>query len=188
MDWITLTAIELMVNYKNTCSSCWKLVVNFKSHFSLLDRSNLFKRRGFILKKDDQLNRRFITYMANLIYYNSINYDKKRRMKNSRFPLTLDNDENLESTLLISYDSESVPLSLKDHITNYSLYQAYESLPEQQKKILSLAYAQGLNDKEISEIVGGSQQNISKHRLKALAKLRLLITEGKGKGEDSCQR
>lgn len=29
------------------------------------------------MKPDDSLNRRFISYMANLIYYNSINYDKK---------------------------------------------------------------------------------------------------------------
>lgn len=130
------------------------------------------------MKKDDELNRRFITYMASLIHYNSINYDKKRRMKNSRFPLTLDNDENIESVLLSVHDSESVLPNLKDHITDPTLYQAYESLSEQQQRILSLAYVQGLNDKEISKRIGGTQQNISKHRLKALAKLRHLITEG----------
>ncbi|NQX46857.1 sigma-70 family RNA polymerase sigma factor [Paenibacillus tritici] len=127
---------------------------------------------------DDDLNRRFITYMANLIYYNSINYDKKRRMKDSRFPLTLDNDENLESILLTTYDAESVPPILRDHITDHSLYQAYESLSVQQQKILSFAYVQALNDKEIAGILGVSQQNVSKHRLKALTKLRSLITEG----------
>lgn len=130
------------------------------------------------MKKDDEVNRRFIKYMANLIHYNSINYDKKRRMKDSRFPLTLDNDENLESVLLAIHDSESIPTNLKEHITAPSLYQAYESLPEQQQQILTLAYVQGLNDKEISNRLGGSQQNISKHRLKALAKLHRLITEG----------
>ncbi|KAF6628138.1 sigma-70 family RNA polymerase sigma factor [Paenibacillus peoriae] len=129
-------------------------------------------------KDDDDLNRRFITYMANLIYYNSINYDKKRRLKDNRFPLTLDNNENLESVLLTVYDSESVPPNLKDHITDHSLYQAYESLPAQQQQILSFAYVQKLNDKEIARILGVSQQNISKHRLKALAKLRQLITGG----------
>ena len=99
-------------------------------------------------------------------------------MKASRFPLTLDNDENLESVLLSVHDSESVPPNLKDHITDHALYQAYESLSEQQQQILSLAYVQGLNDNEISKRIGGSQQNISKHRLNALAKLRHLITEG----------
>ncbi|WP_343222027.1 sigma-70 family RNA polymerase sigma factor [Paenibacillus tritici] len=112
------------------------------------------------------------------IYYNSINYDKKRRMKDSRFPLTLDNDENLESILLTTYDAESVPPNLRDHITDHSLYQAYESLSVQQQKILSFAYVQALNDKEIAGILGVSQQNVSKHRLKALTKLRSLITEG----------
>ena len=105
--------------------------------------------------------------MANLIYYNSINYDKKRRMKDNRFPLTLDNDENIESSLLAVYDSTSVSPNLKDHITDLSLFNAYESLPAQQKQILSFAYVQKLNDKEIARILGVSQQNISKHRLKA---------------------
>ncbi|WP_106768758.1 sigma-70 family RNA polymerase sigma factor [Paenibacillus faecalis] len=124
------------------------------------------------MKKDDSLNRRFITYMANLIYYNSVNYDKKRRIKDNRFPLTLDNDENLESVLYACYDSEPIPPNLKDHITDYSLYKAYESLPAQQQQILSFTYIQKLTDKEIAQKLGVSQQNISKHRLKALSKLR----------------
>ncbi|WP_161556846.1 sigma factor-like helix-turn-helix DNA-binding protein [Paenibacillus amylolyticus] len=41
------------------------------------------------------------------------------------------------------------------------------------KKIWILSYVQGLNDKEIARILGVSQQNISKHRLKALTKLRI---------------
>lgn len=130
------------------------------------------------MEKDDDLNRRFITYMANLIYFNSINYDKKRRMKDTRFPLTLDNDEQLESVLLTVFDSESVPPNLEDHITDHSLYVAYESLPAQQQQILSFAYVERLKDKEIARILEVSQQNISKQRLKALAKLRRLITEG----------
>ncbi len=72
------------------------------------------------MKKDNRLNRRFITYTANLIYYNSINYDKKRRIKDNIFPLTLDNDENLESIFYACYDSESIPPNLKDH--NYRLF------------------------------------------------------------------
>ncbi|MGG3510266.1 sigma-70 family RNA polymerase sigma factor [Paenibacillus lautus] len=130
------------------------------------------------MKKKEDINRRFITYIANLIYYNSINYDKKRRMKDNRFPLMLDNNENQESALFTVYDSESVPPNLKDHITDHLLHQAYESLPAQQQMILSYAYVQKLTDKEIARILGVSQQNISKHRLKALAKLRRLITQG----------
>ncbi|WCT56425.1 sigma-70 family RNA polymerase sigma factor [Paenibacillus kyungheensis] len=130
------------------------------------------------MNKHDELNARFIKYMANLIHYNSINYDKKRRLKDNRFPLTLDKDENLESVLLTVYDSESVPSNLKDHITDYSLYQAYESLSAKQKQVLSFAYVQELNDNEIARILEVSQQNVSKHRLKALTKLRSLITEG----------
>lgn len=132
------------------------------------------------MKKIDEVNRRFIKYMASLIHYNSINYDKKRRKIVNRFPLTLDNDENLESALLASYDSEIIPPNLKDHITNRSLYEAYERLSEQQQQILSLAYVQGLNDREIAGIMRSSQQNISKHRLKALTKLRQQLVSKEG--------
>ncbi|MDU7476902.1 MAG: sigma-70 family RNA polymerase sigma factor [Paenibacillus macerans] len=128
------------------------------------------------------VNRRFIKYIANLIYYNSINYDKKRRMMTNRFPLILDNNESLESSLLTIYDAERVSPNLKDHITDDLLFQAYESLSELQQRILSLAYVQKLSDKEIAQILGGSQQNISKHRLKALAKLRRQLTEVKKYG------
>lgn len=114
--------------------------------------------------------------MANLIHYNSINYDKKRRAIVNRFPLTLDNDENLESSAMSSYDPEPIFPDLKDHISDASLFQAYIQLTEQQQKILSLAYIQELNDKDIAEILGSSQQNISKHRLNSLRKLRQILT------------
>ncbi|MFE0556580.1 sigma factor-like helix-turn-helix DNA-binding protein [Paenibacillus sp. NPDC058910] len=65
-----------------------------------------------------------------------------------------------------------------DHITDHLLHQAYESLLAQQQMILSFAYVQKLNVMEIARILGVSQQNISKHRLKVLAKLRRLITKG----------
>jgi RNA polymerase sigma factor (sigma-70 family) len=130
------------------------------------------------LKKDDEVTRRFVKYMANLILFNSINYDKKRRTIANRFPLTLDNEEGTESVLLSVYDSESVPPNLKDHITDHSLYKAYESLSEQQQLILSFSYVQGLKDKEIARKLGVSQQNISKQRLKALSKLRGRLEKG----------
>lgn len=130
------------------------------------------------MKADDSLNRRFISYMANLIYYNSINYDKKRRMKDTRFPLTLDNDDNMESVLLTIYDPDVIHANLRDHITDYALFQAYETLSSRQQEILSLAYVHNLKDEEIAKKLGYTQQNISKHRLKALEKLRRLLTEG----------
>lgn len=121
--------------------------------------------------------------MANLIYYNSINHDKKRRLVANRYPLTLDNQENLESTLMTVYDPEPVSPDLKHHIANPTLYQAYETLSEQQQKILSLAFIHQLNDREIAKLLGGSQQNISKHRLKALSKLSQLLKEQEEGGE-----
>lgn len=139
-------------------------------------------KKGVIViskNENEDITRRFIKYMANSIHYNSINYDKKRRAMVNRYPLTLDNDERLESAVMSSYDSETMPMppDLKDHITDASLFQAYNKLPEQQQRILSLAYVQQFNDKEIAKVLGGSQQNISKHRLKVLAILRRLLTK-----------
>lgn len=133
------------------------------------------KKGVIVISENEVITRRFIKYMANLIHFNSINYDKKRRALVNRFPLTLDNDEGLESILTPSYDPEIIPPDMKDHITDASLFQAYTTLSEQQQKILSLAYVKGLNDKEIAKVLGGSQQNISKHRLKALQKLRQFL-------------
>ncbi len=113
--------------------------------------------------------------MANLIHYNSINYDKKRRAIVSRFLLTFDNDESLESSVLSSYDPEPRFPDLKDHISDASLFKAYNQLTELQQKILSLAYVQELNDKDIATMLGSSQQNISKHRRNSLRKLRQLL-------------
>lgn len=128
------------------------------------------------ISENEDITRRFIKYMANLIHYNSINYDKKRRVMVNRYPLTLDNDESPESVIMSSYDPEAIPPDLKDHMSDASLFQAYTKLSEQQQRILSLAYVQNLNDKEIAKILGGSQQNISKHRLKSLGELRRLLT------------
>lgn len=128
------------------------------------------------ITKNELVNGRFIKYMANLIYYNSINHDKKRRIIANRYPLILENNDLLESA---SYTDEIglSSLDLKDHITDDSLYKAFETLTEQQQKILSLAYVKNLTDKEIAILLKVSQQNISKHRLKALDKLRRLLVD-----------
>ena len=81
------------------------------------------------MEKNEDLNRRFIRYIANLIHYNSINYDEKRRTINSRYSLTLDNDKNLESALMMTYDPETILPELKDHITDSLLFQNYSRLP-----------------------------------------------------------
>ncbi|WP_262362704.1 sigma factor-like helix-turn-helix DNA-binding protein [Paenibacillus antibioticophila] len=114
-------------------------------------------------------------YMASLIHYNSINYDKKRQALAKRYPLVLNDDERLDSVKISCYDPALVPSDLKDHITDRLLFLAYTALSEKQQTILSLFYVQNLNDKEISIIMGGSQQNISKHRLKAISKLREVL-------------
>lgn len=122
---------------------------------------------------------RFIKYMANLIHYNSVNFDKKRRVLANRYTLIPTNDEYPETKMLLSHDFITMTIDLKDHISDPSLFRAYTTLSEPQQRILSFAYVQRLNDREIAEVMGGTQQNISKQRLKALTKLRQLMLDQK---------
>lgn len=66
---------------------------------------------------------------------------------------------------------------LANQITNAIVYDAYLQLTEKQKKVLNLAFVQGLNDTRISEILNVSQQNISKTRKKALISMRIYLEE-----------
>ncbi|MGF7048922.1 RNA polymerase sigma factor (sigma-70 family) [Paenibacillus sp. DS2015] len=129
-----------------------------------------------IITTNEIVNRRFIKYMASLIHYNSINYDIKRKVISNRYPLILENNDLLESTSLAE-EVEILSHDLIEHITDESLYKAYVSLSVQQQKILSLAYLKYLTDKEIAKLLGSSQQNISKHRLKGLSSLRRVLTD-----------
>ena len=122
------------------------------------------------------IDARFVKYISNLIYYNSINFDKKRRVLASRNLLVIDNNENKLDVPSLQ-DIDNISPNLQDHITNSELFHAYEKLSEQQKKVLSLYFVKQLTDKEISNILGSSQQNISKLRLKALDKLRKFMKE-----------
>lgn len=136
---------------------------------------------------------RFTTYLSQTIYFNAINYDKKVKLISDRYQLILDRPikDDVDLTL-IDFLSTSICIerpeicmnssSIGDHLANYEIFIALQSLTENQRKILSLAYIYGLNDSEIADTFEKSQQAVSKSHKKALRKLRdLMKTEQRRK-------
>lgn len=144
--------------------------------------------------KEFYFNIRFTTYLSQVIYFNSINYDKKVKLFSDRNKLILDSPaKEDESGTLIDFlgstewhDGQevwSVSSNIGDHLTNYSLYIGIQQLTENQRQLLSLAYVYGLNDSEIATHLNKSQQAVSKCHKKILKKLREFI-ETRQRGDE----
>ncbi len=124
-------------------------------------------------------NVRFISFISQTIYFSAINFDKKIRLVNSRFPLIADSnlkeDDQLSIKDLIVDDKAHIDIeqiindeNLEKYVGDEKLLQAILLLTETQKKIISLSYIDGLSDTEIARKLNKSQQTVSKTRKKAL--------------------
>ncbi|MFY0521059.1 sigma factor-like helix-turn-helix DNA-binding protein [Lysinibacillus sp. UGB7] len=137
---------------------------------------------------------RFISHISTTLKFNSINYDKRVRLINSRFSPTLDasinSNEGDETFLDLIVDEQSYnPLdeivindNLDEHITCPILYGALNSLTKKQKEIINLAYVEGLSDTEIGQKLYKTQQAVSKTHKKALENMLTYIEIHKNKG------
>jgi len=120
-----------------------------------------------------------IKYISNLIYFFSVDFDKRERRQNERNLLILDKELSDEITttpkqLIVdeSKDFKNVlGTRLLDHIEDNRLAESIRSLTKKQIKILEFIYLNNISLKEISEIMGTTPQNISNHHRKALRKL-----------------
>lgn len=139
---------------------------------------------------------RFISHISSTLKFNSINFDKKLRLIQSRFSLTLDAkinaNEGQETFLDLVADEQAEghfsEVKLKDNLDDYVispiLYDALNSLTKKQKEIISLAYAEGLSDTEIGRRLNKSQQAVSKTHKKALENMMMYIkNHGEKKGD-----
>jgi RNA polymerase sigma factor (sigma-70 family) len=131
------------------------------------------------------LTARFTSYLSKSIYYEAINYDKKRREQNDKQTLTLDaSAAGTEGVSLVNFipeeNTDYLPVNayekkqkdIEDIITDSKLYQIVSTLTENQKEILSLAYVKQLRDVEIAKILKKSQQAISRSHQRALEIIR----------------
>ncbi|NMH70665.1 sigma-70 family RNA polymerase sigma factor [Bacillus sp. RO3] len=158
-----------------------KLIEDFLRHPSARNEERLneaFKAHYFDI--------RFTSYVSSSLYFHSVNFDKHVRKYSERHPLTLDNKGDHEGGSFIDLvpdpSSEIPPFlnysTLTECLENEELLHALEGLTDKQKRILDLAYVQELNDTEIAQILGVSQQAVSKTHRKALNILKSILEKG----------
>ncbi|WP_053220311.1 sigma-70 family RNA polymerase sigma factor [Virgibacillus senegalensis] len=131
-------------------------------------------------------------YFSNLIYFNSINFDKRIRKYHDKNltilnqPLS-DKESDSEDEWIDRLEGEDVePLEqivmesgkLEDHILNEELYGAIQQLSPQQKEVLELIYVRQLKMKEIADLKGTSAQNISKIHRQSIKKMKNYLEKG----------
>ncbi|MGE7842274.1 sigma factor-like helix-turn-helix DNA-binding protein [Lysinibacillus sp. NPDC093712] len=138
---------------------------------------------------------RFISHISATLKFNSINFDKRLRLIQSRFSLTLDDTINTsegQETFLDLVADEQAEYHFSDIILNDDLgeyvicpilYDALNLLTKKQKEIISLAYAEGLSDTEIGQRLNKTQQAVSKTHKKALENMLIYIERQKNNGE-----
>jgi RNA polymerase sigma factor (sigma-70 family) len=131
-----------------------------------------------------------IKYVSKLIYFFSIDYDKKINKQRKTFMLTLDQPlskddssnpmtvkEQMESTYDNNFDRVYGP-SLTEQIENEKLLSALQAVTPKQLEILDLIYIHQLSLKEIASKLGTSPQNISNQHRKALRKIKDKLSGG----------
>lgn len=147
-----------------------------------------------ILFKHFYFKIRFISHISITLKFNSINYDKRVRLLQSRFSTTLDasinSSEGEETFLDLMADEQAENLigeaiisdDLDEHVTCPIIYEALNSLTRKQKEIINLAYAKGLSDTDIGMILNKTQQAVSKTHKKALKNMLTYIENQKKSG------
>jgi len=147
-----------------------------------------------ILFKHFYFKVRFISHISTTLKFNSINYDKRLRLLQSRFASTLDasinSNEGEETSLDLLADEQAYNLldeivikgDLDEHVTCPILYNALNSLTKKQNEIMNLAYVEGLSDTEIGLRLNKTQQAISKTHKKALENMLNYVENHKKKG------
>lgn len=123
-------------------------------------------------------------YISNLIYFFSVDFDKKQRKLNDRNLLILDKSTSYDTKTTVKEtildESQEIKLSEKnllDEVENEKLIKALKTLTDKQLLILNLIYLQELPLKEISIQLKTTPQNISNQHRKALKRLNQIINE-----------
>lgn len=128
------------------------------------------------LFKEFYFKYRFIVYISKCLYFEAVNYDKRKRKDDKRQSIIIDQTIiEVENITLI--DKIATPEDIEDQIfkeeleellTDVILYRAYKNLTKKQQNILYLAFAKELKDVEIAAKINVTQQAVSKSRKNAL--------------------
>lgn len=164
-----------------------KIIASFlhlKENEKLLENVLMNASEENLKKLDDSFKNyyskiRILRYISNLIYFYTIDFDKKNNKRNQRFNLTLDADEDmttLNNQTPTSNSSEEDYLekiiTFNELIEDKQLYLSYQRLTEKQQRVLELIYIMGFTNKEIALLYGETPQNISKIHKRALEKIK----------------
>ncbi len=127
------------------------------------------------------INVRKIKYVSNLIYFFSLDFDKKRRRLQNRTLLILDKGlseeggttakEQVEDASIEKELDNIVGEGLLDNIEDEQLLKSLQKLTVRQLQILGMIYVKELSIKEIAQTLRTTPQNISNLHRKALNKL-----------------
>lgn len=183
--------IEILEKYKTKLKN--PLIIGFLSkeeNYELFKKATLdpSKENIDLIEKsfhEHCYNIKMIKYVDSLIRNYSVDYDKKIRKNNNRYPLIIDSQTStnrLDSWILyeneyttVQDDLSSGGKNLKNHISNTKLLHALEGLTNKQFLILELIYIEELNLKEIASRLNTTPQNISNIHRKAINNLRKKI-------------
>ncbi|BBP87974.1 RNA polymerase sigma factor SigO [Bacillus safensis] len=108
---------------------------------------------------------RIIKYISTMIRIFSVDFDKRVKKKQQRFPLILDHPDTQEVKDPVQTDTYEAVLfnqqDLGEHLQDQTLYKAYQQLTDKQKMVLTQIYVEGQTMKEIADQLGETRQNIS---------------------------
>lgn len=168
---------EFILNYDRALSN--RLVQRFFSHepnYRLFAKALCYSTEGDWEKLDHAFRKfyievRFVDYMNKVIWRFTRDFiDKSQRQRASQ--LLILNQPGWEKDLSaesykkwLTYRDEDTSIqdqSLLSQVTNYRLYNFLNQLPERQYRILELYYMDALTQREIADLLGVSQQYISK--------------------------
>jgi len=178
-----------------------KIIANFlnvKENEKLLENVLMDSSEENLKNLDDSfknhyLKIRILKYISNLIYFYTIDFDKKNNKRNQRFNLTLDasihrQSEEEYSTIINKYptlnsteeDYFKKTITFNELIEDKQLYIIFKQLTKKQQRTLELFYIMGFTNKEIAILYGETPQNISKIHKRALEKMRIKYKDNDG--------
>ncbi len=114
---------------------------------------------------------RIIKYISTMIRIFSVDFDKRVKKKQQRFPLILDHPDTQEVKDPVQTDTYEAVLfnqqDLGEHLQDQRLYKAYQQLTDKQKMVLTHIYVEGQTMKEIADRLGEIKTKHLKHPQKS---------------------
>jgi len=189
--------VALTCNYSFTQKGKEKLKEPIVSNF-LKDEDNYQKFLAFIESPNHETKNaldfafksyykrvKVIAYIDKLIHYFSMDLDKKRNKYHADHQLILDKPigENGSMTIKDNLTTNYSPVlnacrfHLEELLEDLNLYEAWQTLSDKQKKILTLKYQYNLRDVDIANILSETKQVVSYNHNRAIQILRRSVKD-----------